>query len=74
MNEYQVEQGPIMVRGQIVLGYTLGVRVDGLDVVVFAPTRDDAIAFARRLGDDVVLYGENRQVRCVLAGEEQVSR
>jgi hypothetical protein len=69
---FEVLQGRFTVDGQIALGYSIGVRTENADAIVFAPSLDAAFAAARAMGSSATLFGTTRKTRCALLGEEQV--
>lgn len=69
---FDVSQGEFLVKGQVVHGHVVGVRVFDLDVLLFAPTMSDAHQLVAMLPSTTTLYGQNRKTRCILAGEEQM--
>ena len=72
MNPFNVLTGHFEVRGQVTMGYAIGVRMldINVDALVFAPTKTDAIkAAGRMLG---ATYGESRQHQCCLIDERQL--
>lgn len=63
----------VIVNGQLVYGYSLGVKVRGVDAIIFAPTYGDMMRMAATLQGTVDVYGANRIKRCVMIDERQLT-
>jgi len=71
---YNVAQATnAIVNGQLTYGYAVGLRIDGIDGILFGPSYVDLMRMTSKLSGDITLYGVQRIQRCVLIDERQLS-
>lgn len=66
---FNVAHGEFVIRGQLTLGYAVGVRTEAGDAIVLCATENERDAILALLPGKA--FGLQRRQRCVLAGEEQ---